>query len=128
MATALFIPFASPNVTSTVYDVTLPEVRSTALSVQYFLESSGAALAPTLAGLIADRSSLHSAILLICVAAWLVCALCFLIAAIVLPKDVALLRGQMRQRAAEEQALVDRPASVQADNSATSRPGLSVFD
>ncbi len=30
--TALFIPFAAPNVISTVYDVTLPEVRSTALS------------------------------------------------------------------------------------------------
>ncbi len=31
--TALFIPFASPNVVSTVYDVSLPEVRSTALRV-----------------------------------------------------------------------------------------------
>ena len=30
MLTALFIPFASPNVISTVYDITLPEVRSTA--------------------------------------------------------------------------------------------------
>jgi MFS family permease len=35
--TALFMPFASPNVISTVYDITLPEVRSTAVSVQYFI-------------------------------------------------------------------------------------------
>jgi ACS family hexuronate transporter-like MFS transporter len=27
MITALFIPFAAPNVISTVYDITLPEVR-----------------------------------------------------------------------------------------------------
>ena len=38
--TALFIPFAAPNVIATVYDVTLPEVRSTALSIQYFIESA----------------------------------------------------------------------------------------
>ena len=37
-ATALFIPFAAPNVVSTVYDVTLPEVRSTSLSIQYLIE------------------------------------------------------------------------------------------
>ncbi len=36
--TALFIPFAAANVISTVYDVTLPEVRSSALSVQYLIE------------------------------------------------------------------------------------------
>ena len=53
MATALFIPFSSPNVTSTVYDITLPEVRSTALSIQYFIENAGAALAPLIAGFIA---------------------------------------------------------------------------
>ena len=41
MATALFIPFASPNVVSTIYDITLPEVRSSALSIQYLIESSG---------------------------------------------------------------------------------------
>jgi MFS family permease len=31
--TALVIPFSSPNIVSTVYDVTVPEVRSTALAV-----------------------------------------------------------------------------------------------
>ncbi len=36
--TAVFIPFASPNVTSTVYDVTLPEVRSTAQATASFIE------------------------------------------------------------------------------------------
>jgi predicted MFS family arabinose efflux permease len=46
IATALFIPFASANVVSTVYDVTLPEVRSTALAIESFIENGGAALAP----------------------------------------------------------------------------------
>jgi MFS transporter, Spinster family, sphingosine-1-phosphate transporter len=102
--TALFIPFAAPNVLSTVYDVTLPEVRSTAVSIQYFIESAGAALSPLIAGYIADRSSLHIAILAICVSTWIVCAVFFALVARVLPKDIAVLRGQMQARAREELA------------------------
>jgi MFS family permease len=100
--TALFIPFAAPNVISTVYDVTLPEVRSTALSVQYLIESSGAALAPGIAGLIADQTSLRTAFLLICVATWVLCSLFFLVAARFAPRDIETLRSQMRQRAEQE--------------------------
>ena len=103
--TALFIPFAAPNVLSTVYDVTLPEVRSTAQAIQSFIESAGAALSPLIAGLIADRFSLHDAILWICVSAWLLCAFFFAFTARVIPHDIATLRGQMRERAEYEQAL-----------------------
>jgi MFS family permease len=103
--TAIFIPFAAPNVVSMVHDVTLPEVRSTALSVQYFMESSGAALAPSMAGFIADQSSLKSAFLLICVSTWLLCGFFFALVAHYVPHDVNDLRQQMRQRADRERAL-----------------------
>jgi len=101
---AVFIPIAGPNVISTVYDVTLPEVRSTALSVQYFIESSGAALAPGIAGLIADQSTLKTAFLLICISTWLLCGLFFALVAYFVPKDVDTLRAQMRRRAEELQS------------------------
>jgi len=104
-ATALFIPIAAPNVVSTVYDVTLPEVRSTALSIQYLIESSGAALAPGIAGLIADQTSLKSAFLLICVSTWILCGIFFALVAFFVPHDVQVLREQMRQRAEQERAL-----------------------
>jgi predicted MFS family arabinose efflux permease len=100
--TALFVPVASPNVVSTVYDITLPEVRSTALAVQYLIEESGAALAPLLAGLIATSSSLHNAILIICVSAWVLCSIFFAVTAYLVPRDIDTLRGQMRQRAERE--------------------------
>jgi len=103
--TAVFIPFAAPNVISTVYDVTLPEVRSTALSVQALIESSGAALAPGIAGLIADQSSLKTSFLLICVSTWILCGLFFALVAYLVPRDVATLREQMRQRADHERTL-----------------------
>lgn len=103
--TALFIPFSAPNVVSTVFDVTLPEVRSTAMSIQYFIESAGAALAPLIAGFIADRSSLQTSILLICVSAWLVCGVVFATLIRLVPRDIDVLRGQMRARAEEEQKM-----------------------
>jgi len=99
--TAFFMPFAASNVVATVYDVTLPEIRSTALAVQYFIESAGAALAPLLAGIIADQTSLKTAFLLICISAWLICAGFFALVAFRVPKDVALLRAQLRARAAQ---------------------------
>jgi len=104
-ATALFIPFAAPNVISTVYDITLPEVRSTALSVQYFMESSGAALAPWIAGMIADKTSLESAMLMICVSTWILCGVFFALVAYFVPHDAGVLREQMRKRAEAEQGL-----------------------
>ena len=102
MFTALFIPFASPNVISTVYDITLPEVRSTALSIQYFIENAGAALAPLLAGIIASNSSLHNAILIICVVAWVLDAIFFAVTAYLVPVDIRTLRKQMSERAEYE--------------------------
>ena len=97
--TAIFIPLAAPNVISTVYDVTLPEVRSTALSIQYFIESAGAALSPLIVGIIADQMSLKSAFLIICISTWVLCAIFFLFTARVLPKDIKVLRDEMQARA-----------------------------
>ncbi|HLF91791.1 MAG TPA: MFS transporter [Anaerolineales bacterium] len=97
--TALFIPFASPNVISSVYDITLPEVRSSALAVQYFIENGGAAIAPLLAGYIADRASLHVSILSICVVAWILGSIILAFAAYRIPEDIHTLRGQMAERA-----------------------------
>jgi len=110
--TALFIPFASPNVISTVYDITLPEVRSTALAIQYFIENAGAALAPLLAGLIAVRSSLHQAILIICVSAWVIGSLLLAVTAYLVPQDIQTLRRQLRERAQAERAAQAQSGAV----------------
>ncbi len=98
--TGLFIPWAAPNVISTVYDVTLPEVRSSALSVQYFIESSGAALSPLIAGFISDTSgSLGFAILVICVSTWLLCGLFFMGATKFIPEEIKAMHHQLEERA-----------------------------
>ena len=100
--TALFIPFASPNVIATVYDITLPEVRSTAMAVQSFIEKIGSALAPLIAGIIADQSTLGNAILIICLSAWAIGALFLIFATALIPRDIEALRAQLRERAEQE--------------------------
>jgi len=97
--TALFMPVASSNVIATVYDITLPEIRSTSLAIQYFIENGGAALAPWLAGIIAVKSSLETAILSICVTTWLMGFVILLFTAYFVPKDIRVLRDQLSARA-----------------------------
>ena len=97
--TALFIPFASPNVISIVYDITEPEIRSTANATQCFIESIGSALAPLIAGIIADASSLKNAILIICTTTWAICFIFFVITAFFVPRDIELLRNKLATRA-----------------------------
>lgn len=97
--TAVFMPLSSANVVATVYDVTVPEVRSTAQATQYFIENAGAAFAPILTGLIADAIDLKTAILLICVVAWGLCFLFYLGAIFTIDKDTKGLRSQMAERA-----------------------------
>jgi MFS family permease len=102
--TAIFMPFASPNVISTVYDVIVPEVRSTAQSVEYFIENSGAAFAPILAGMISDAFNMGTAILWVSVIAWFFCFLIFYGATFFIGNDIQTLRMQMAERAALDKA------------------------
>jgi MFS transporter, Spinster family, sphingosine-1-phosphate transporter len=96
---AIFIPMASANVIATVFDVTLPEVRSTASAVESFIESLGAALAPLIIGIIADQLSLRAAFLIICTSTWALCAVFFVATAYLVPGDVETLHQQMEVRA-----------------------------
>ncbi len=97
--TAIFMPLSSANVIATVYDVTVPEVRSTAQATEYFIENAGAAFAPILTGLIADAIDLKTAILLICTVAWGLCFFFYLGAIFTIDKDAKDLRHQMAERA-----------------------------
>jgi MFS family permease len=105
--TALFIPFAASNVLATIFDITLPEVRSTAQAVGSFFESAGSALSPLMVGIIADRSSLKDAFLIICTSTWAICALLFIFTSYFAPKDMLVLRQQMKLRAEQSQQAFD---------------------
>lgn len=97
--TAFFIPLASPNIATTVYDVVLPEIRSTAMSLLYFLGNLGSAFAPWVAGYIAQLYSLRSAILYTSLAAWLLSAVIMSLSAFHLPQDMAALSRELTARA-----------------------------
>ncbi len=97
--TAVFMPLSSANVIATVYDVIVPEVRSTAQATEYFIENGGAAFAPLITGIIADATNLHTAILLIPSVAWGLCFVFYLGALFTIDRDHADLRAEMAARA-----------------------------
>lgn len=98
--TAIFMPLSSANVIATVYDVTVPEVRSTAQAMEYFVENSGAVAAPALTGwLILTSQDKTFSILVICVVAWILCFFFYLGALRFIDKDTNNLRAQMAERA-----------------------------
>jgi MFS family permease len=98
--TAIFMPLSSANVIATVYDVTVPEVRSTAQAMEYFVENSGAVAAPALTGwLILTSQDKTFSILVICIVAWVLCFFFYLGALRFIDKDTNDLRAQMAERA-----------------------------
>ena len=103
--TAFFMPFASPNIISTMYDVTVPEVRSSANAIENFLESFGAASAPLLAGAIADATSVGSSIIYICCSAWALCVVFLLFAIKFIPKDINSLHLELEARAIDSKKI-----------------------
>lgn len=104
--TGSLILWSGPNVISTVYDITVPEVRSTALAIQYFIEQAGAAAAPLLVGLLSDSlraqgqgTPLGTSILYIAGGTYLLCGLFLIVAAVIVPRDIKALRQQLQSRA-----------------------------
>jgi len=97
--TAIFMPLPGPNVIATVYDVTVPEVRSTAQAVENFIEFIGAAFAPAITGILADEIGLSTAIIVLCLTAWTLCFFLFIGTSFFIDSDVKALRRQMTERA-----------------------------
>ena len=97
--TGIVVPFSTPNIVATVYDVVVPEVRSTAQSIEQFVETLGAALAPAVTGILAESIGLSGAISGACSAAWLLNFFLFFGVLFFIEKDMKTLRGQMAQRA-----------------------------
>lgn len=97
--TAIFMPLSSANVIATVYDITVPEVRSTAQATEYFVENTGAAFAPAITGILAEAIGLSSAITILCITAWILCFFLYIGALFFIDGDINSLRSQMAARA-----------------------------
>ena len=97
--TAVFMPLSSPNVIATVYDVTVPEVRSTAQAAEYFIENTGAAFAPAITGILAEAIGLSDAIIILCITAWILCFFLYTGVLFFIDGDIKSLRAQMAARA-----------------------------
>jgi MFS family permease len=91
--------FAAPNIVATISDVSPPEVRSTALAMQSLVETTGAALAPLLTGIVALRISLGTAFLVLIAGASVLWIPCYLMALRSVAGDIKQTRAELRGRA-----------------------------
>ncbi|MHB8106963.1 MAG: MFS transporter [Candidatus Cryosericum sp.] len=90
--------FAAPNIVATISDVSPPEVRSTALAVQSLVETTGAALAPLLTGIVALRINLGTAFLVLIGGASVLWTPCYLMALRNVSGDIEETRAELRSR------------------------------
>jgi len=84
-----------------IQSVVPPELRSSAYSSLKLVEGGISAFAGLLAGSLADRLGLTTALLYTVPLPWLICGLIYSVLYFVYPRDAARLRAQMRQRRAE---------------------------
>jgi len=97
--TGFFIPMAGPNVSASVQDISLPEVRSTALSALVFFENVGSASSPFLTGYLADIVGLEASMLIIVTVTWALCSLLLVVTAYLIPADIAWKKERLEERA-----------------------------
>jgi MFS family permease len=97
--TAFVMPMAGANLTSTMTDVIVPEVRSSANAVLNLIGDSGNAFAPIAAGIVADSFNIGAAILWVGGIAWLIAALSYGVLLFFIDNDIDHLRSTMKERA-----------------------------
>lgn len=90
--------FAAPNIVATISDISPPQVRSTALAMQSLVETTGAALAPLLTGIVASRISLGTAFLVLIAGASVLWIPCYLVALRNVSDDIEQTRAELRAR------------------------------
>lgn len=90
--------FSAPNIGATISDISLPEVRSTALALQSLVETTGAAVAPLLTGIVALKISLGTAFLVLIAGASVLWIPCYLVALNYVTRDIEQTRAQLRAR------------------------------
>ncbi|MCX6098177.1 MAG: MFS transporter [Caldiserica bacterium] len=98
MTGAFLTGFAAPNIVATISDISPPEVRSTALAMQSLVETTGAALAPLLTGVVASRISLGTAFLVLIAGASVLWIPCYLLALRSVSGDIEQTRADLRAR------------------------------
>jgi MFS family permease len=98
MIGCFLVSFTAPNVVATISDISPPEVRSTALAMQSLVETTGAALAPLLTGILAARIGLGTAFLLLIAGASVLWIPCYWVALRHVSDDIEETRAELRAR------------------------------
>ncbi len=105
MFTGLFMALERPNVIAMVFDITLPEIRSTSMAIMMLFQLIGSVIGPMLVGILIPKIGLEQALLWVCVGAWGSSLVLLFGISRLLPKEIEWLRKQMAYRSQLERQL-----------------------
>jgi MFS family permease len=105
MFTGFSMALEKPNVLAMVFDITLPELRSTSMSIVMFFQLVGYVSGPLFVQLLIPFVGLGRALLWVCVGAWGISFVILMGVYQVIPKEIEWLRKQMAYRSQLERHL-----------------------
>jgi MFS family permease len=113
MLTGFFMTFPRPNILATIFDLTLPEVRSSALAILYLFQLLGTAGSTLLIRRLETSMSLGAAMQWLGGGAWGLCAVLLGIVSFLVPAAIRNLRRHMAYRSYLESRLAGKqPADL----------------
>jgi MFS family permease len=95
---SVFMAFGLPNLMASIMDVALPETRATVGALGLFFQSMGIFIAPMIFSWARVYLSIGDAMLVISIAAWMLCLLLCVGLIVLIPKDIEHLRRHMAYR------------------------------
>ena len=108
---AFFISFEKPNSVAMVFDITLPEIRSEAVSILMLHQFLGTLTGSSLVRHLLQWMDLRSALLFVCLGAWGISLLLLICLFMCLPGEVEELRKHMAYRRSLEERLQTKDAA-----------------
>jgi len=106
----LFMALERPNVIAMVFDITLPELRSTSISIMMLFQLIGSFLGPILVGYLLPFTGLGNALLWVCAFAWGISLLLLIALCRIMPQEIEGLRKRMAYRSQLERQLKTQKA------------------
>jgi MFS transporter, Spinster family, sphingosine-1-phosphate transporter len=108
MFTGLFMALERPNVIAMVFDMTLPELRSTSISIMMLFQLIGSIIGPILVGFLIPFTGLRNGLLWVSVGAWLISLFLLMSVYCLMPHEIEWLRKQMAYRSQLEKQIQTR--------------------
>ncbi len=98
MGMGFFMAFTWPNLIASVLDITLPELRASAIAIIFLLRAIGIIISPRILSMLGAQVGIQDALMWICIGSWGVCLIFCYGLLFFIPQEMEQLRRHMAYR------------------------------